>query len=167
MQWAIGMLLAAATAYVTTVLTLEHYTPPPAARPPAATAAGSASPDAPPPPTVPITTNRPPSSGTSSASSPGRRIRLKSLTPGPIPVARSRWALGRLADALEADGPSELAQLIEAGEVFLAAPGSPAELLEEETFCALIRVADGFGTPRCGYVISDSFQPQFIKLDEQ
>lgn len=155
MQWLVGMFLAAVTAYVTTALTIDYSLKEHAA-------AGCE------------VCGAPPSRDADSAPAgvqpfeleiPRTTIRLRSQTEDPIPVARHLPALRRLGDALEWNWTSEVSRLIGSGDVVLAPHDTLAELLEEETFYSKIRFRDAVGTSHVGYLISDSFQRQFIKLD--
>ncbi len=161
MQWLVGMLLAAATAYVTTALTIdnvlnEHAALKEHADAPHCDVCGASL----------ATAEDRPLDSVAKESSPVT-IRLRSQTEEPIPVAKHLPALRRLSDALEWNWTSEVGRLIGAGEVMLAPHDTLAELLEEETFYSKIRFRDALGATRVGYLISDSYQRQFIKLDAQ
>ncbi|MDA7980675.1 MAG: hypothetical protein MPJ50_18105 [Pirellulales bacterium] len=155
MEWLKGMVLVAITACVTAWLTVESYSPGRKGEEPRPTPSPAAEEF--------LVFAR--ESSPSPDSYKKVFVRLKSATDQPIPVATNLRALHRLGDALEWGWASEVGRLIYTGDVILAPHGTRAELLEEETFHSKIRFRDALGATRVGFLISDSFNPRFVKLD--
>lgn len=151
MQWLVGMALAAVTAFVTTAITIDNSCP-------HCQLSSLAEP-------VPDAEENQAVSPQVDEEGP-TVIQLRSETDRPIPVAKDRRSLNRLADALDWGWDSEVGRLIQTGEVILAPHGSRAELLEQDTFSSKIRFRDGAGGSHVGYMLSDSFSPQFVKIEQ-